>query len=114
MEERRMNSFDNPYRENPLDNPIGTPFGRQRPVAPPETIEAIKLWTRQTLALSEDTALSVGQFGCSKPGCPRNMTTILVMSENAPTRKISIHKSITDVCESDVQEAVLDPRNAAP
>ena len=87
-------------------------FGRQRDVDRSEQVEAIKLWTRQILALAEDTVLSVSQFGCAKPTCPRNMTYILLMSEAAPTRKISIHKSIVDVCESDVRDACSDPRNA--
>ena len=94
-----MSSFDNP-------------FSRQRSVDRSEQVEAIKLWTRQTLALTEDSVVSVSQFGCAKPTCPRNMTVILLMSEQAPTRKISIHKSIVDVCESDVRDACSDPRNA--
>ena len=94
-----MSSFDNP-------------FSRQRGVGHSEQVEAIKLWTRQTLALAEDSAVSVSQFGCAKPTCPRNMTIILLMSEEAPTRKISIHKSIVDVCEADVRDACSDPRNA--
>ena len=99
MQEGRMSSFDNP-------------FGRQRSDDRSEQVEAIKLWTRQILALPEDSVLSVSQFGCAKPACPRNMTTILLMSEQAPTRKISIHKSIVDVSESDVRDACSDPRNA--
>jgi hypothetical protein len=94
-----MSSFDNP-------------FSRERSVDRSEQVEAIKLWTRQILALTEESVVSVSQFGCAKPTCPRNMTIILLMSEEAPTRKISIHKSIVDVCESDVRDACSDPRNA--
>jgi hypothetical protein len=88
------------------------PFNRDRSVDRSEQVEAIKLWTRQTLALTEDSVVSVSQFGCAKPTCPRNMTVILLMSQEAPTRKISIHKSIVDVCESDVVDACSDPRNS--
>jgi hypothetical protein len=88
------------------------PFSRDRSVDRSEQVEAIKLWTRQTLGLTEDSAVSVSQFGCAKPTCPRNMTVILLMSQEAPTRKISIHKSIVDVCESDVRDACSDPRNS--
>jgi hypothetical protein len=91
-----------------LDNP----FNRQRSADHSERVEAIKLWTRQTLALTEDSVVSVSQFGCAKPTCPRNLTVILLMSQEAPTRKISIHKSIVDVCESDVRDACSDPRNS--
>jgi hypothetical protein len=91
-----------------LDNP----FSRQRSIGHSEQVEAIKLWTRQILALNEDAVLSVSQFGCAKPTCPRNMTYILLMSQDAPTRKISIHKSIVDVCEADIRDACSDPRNS--
>ena len=91
-----------------LDNPLS----RQRSVDHSEQVEAIELWTRQILALTEDSVVSVSQFGCAKPTCPRNMTIILLMSQAAPTRKISIHKSIVDVFESDVRDACSDPRNA--
>jgi hypothetical protein len=90
-----MSAFDNPFnRDNSIDRS--------------EQVEAIKLWTRQTLALTEESVVSVSQFGCAKPTCPRNLTIILLLSQEAPTRKISIHKSIVDVCESDVRDACLD------
>ena len=74
----------------------------------PERAAAIKLWTRQNLPLAEETAVSVSEFACAKPSCPNRQTVILVMSEDAPTQKISIHKSIADVCESDVFDACLE------
>ena len=108
-----MNSRDNPYTSaDPYS--LGNPFNRNRNVVDPDRSAEIKLWARSILTLPEETALSVTQFGCAKPTCPRQMTTILVMSEGAPTWKISIHKSIEDVTEADVQEATLDPRNARP
>jgi hypothetical protein len=87
-----MNSFDNP-------------FDRSRSSDHSERVEAIKLWTRQTLALTDESTVSISQFGCAKPTCPNQLTGIIVMSQTAPTRKVSIHKSIVDVCESDVLEA---------
>jgi hypothetical protein len=96
-----MSTFDNP-------------FGRDRGIDRSETTEAIKLWTRQALALTEESTLSVSQFGCAKPTCPRNLTVILLMSQDAPTRKISIHKSIVDVGESDVRDACLDFLHNSP
>jgi hypothetical protein len=90
-----MSAFDNPFnRDNSIDRS--------------EQVEAIKLWTRQNLALTEESVVSVSQFGCAKPTCPRNLTIILLLSQEAPTRKISIHKSIVDVCESDVRDACVD------
>jgi hypothetical protein len=84
-----------------LDNP----FGRIRSPDHSERVEAIKLWTRQTLALTEEWSVSISEFGCSKPACPNKLTGILVMSGQAPTRKISIHKSVADICEADVLDA---------
>jgi hypothetical protein len=88
------------------------PLDRQGSSDAPERAAAIKLWIRQTLSLAEETVVSVSQFGCGRPGCLNQKTTILVMSENAPTRQISIHKSIEDVGEVDVLDACSDPRNA--
>jgi len=93
---------------------LGNPFNRQRNAVSPERSGEIKLWARKILALPEESALSISQFGCAKPNCPRQMTTILVMSEGTPTWKISIHKSIEEICEADVHDASLDPRNARP
>ena len=87
-----MNTFDNP-------------FGRDRNIDHSEKVATIKLWTRQFLALAEESTVSVSQFGCAKPTCPRNLTAVLVMSQDAPARKITMHKSIVDVGEDDVVEA---------
>jgi hypothetical protein len=90
-----MSSFDNP-------------FGRERAPDHAERVEAIKLWARQALALTDETVVSVSEFGCAKPTCPNKQTVIVVMSPDAPTRKISIHRSIADISESDVAEAGSD------
>jgi hypothetical protein len=95
---------------NSLDNP----FNRDRSPGHTERVAEIKLWTRQTLALTEESTVSVSQFGCAKPTCPRNLTAILVMSQEASPRKITIHKSIVDVCEDDVVEAWSDLLHNSP
>jgi hypothetical protein len=85
-----------------------------RPAIDPERSAAIKLWTRQTLGLAEETTLTVGEFGCDKPTCPNKQTIILVMSGDTQTRRIRIHKSAVDISEIDVLNACFDPRNAPP
>ena len=102
-----MNSLDDPFS-------LGNPFKRDRGADHSERVEAIKLWTRQALALTEDSSLSVSQFGCAKPTCPRNLTAILVMSQDAPARKITIHKSIVDVGEDDVVDAWSEHLHDSP
>ena len=87
-----------------LDNP----FNQHRSIGLPEKTAAIKLWTRQNLPLTEESIVSVSEFNCAKPTCPNRQTVILVMSEDAPAKKISIHKTIADISESDVFDACLD------
>lgn len=90
------------------------PFDRDGSVDVPERAAAIKFWTRQILALTEESIVSVSEFACTKPTCPNRRTVILVMSQEGPTRKISIHKSIADVCEFDVLDACLDLLRNSP
>ena len=90
-----MSTFDNPLkRDSSIDRS--------------EKAAAIKLWTRQNLPLTEETAVTVSEFNCAKPSCPNKQTVILVMSEDASTQKMSIHKTLADVCEADVFDACLE------
>jgi hypothetical protein len=95
MEESRMSSSVNP-------------FDRRGDANLPEKAATIKFWARQNLPLTDETVLSVSEFNCAKPNCPNRQTVILVMSEDGPTKKMSIHKTIADVSESDVFDACLD------
>ena len=95
IEDSRMSSF-----VNPLD--------RHKSIDLPERAAAIKLWTRQNLPLTEETAVSVSEFACAKPSCPNRQTVILVLSEDMSTQKMSIHKALADVCEADVFDACLE------
>ena len=90
------------------------PLDRHKSIDLPERAAAIKLWTRQTLPLTEETAVSVSEFACAKPNCPNRQTVILVMSEDAPTQKMSIHKTVADVSEADVFDACLDLLRNSP
>ena len=84
------------------------PLNQHRSAGLLEKAAAIKLWTRENLPLTEESVVSVSEFACAKPNCPNRQTVILVMSEDAPTKKMSIHKTIADVCESDVFDACLE------
>ena len=90
------------------------PSNRHESIGLPERAAAIKFWTRQTLALTEESIVSVSEFACAKPTCPNQQTVILVMSLDAPTKKISIHKSIADVSETDVFDGCLDLLRNSP
>ena len=83
-------------------------------VSIPEMAAAIKFWTRQALALSDEEIVSVSEFNCSKPTCPNRRTVIMVMSQEGPGRQISIHKSIANVSEFDVLDACLELQRDSP
>lgn len=87
-----------------LDNP----FKRDSSIDRSEKAAAIKLWTRQNLPLTEESIVTVSEFNCAKPSCPNKQTVILLMSEDAPTQKMSIHKTLADICEADVFDACLE------
>ena len=84
------------------------PLDRHGSIDRPERVAAIQLWTRQNLPLTEETAVSVTEFACTKPSCPNRQTVILVLSEDTSTQKMSIHKAMADVCEADVFDACLE------
>ena len=77
-------------------------------VSLPEMAAAIKFWTRQALALSDEFIVSVSEFSCGKPTCPNQHTAIFVMSQEGVARKISVHKPLADISEFDVLEAYSD------
>ena len=81
---------------------------RDGSVSLPERATAIQFWTRQILALPEDSVVSVSEFSCGKPTCPNQHTAIFVMSQEGITRKISVHKPLADISEFDVLEAYSD------
>ncbi|HVZ28151.1 MAG TPA: hypothetical protein VG798_05795 [Rhizomicrobium sp.] len=83
-------------------------------VSLPEMAAAIKFWTRQALGLNDEFIVSVSEFACGKPTCPNQHTAIMVMSQEGPQRKISIHKRIADICEFDVLDACLDSLRNSP
>ena len=95
-------------------NSFVNPFDRHGSVDLPERAAAIKFWTRQTLALTDESIVSVSEFACGKPTCPNQHTAIMVMSQEGPTKKVSIHKPIADICEFDVLDACLDLLRNSP
>jgi hypothetical protein len=80
----------------------------------PEMAAAIRFWTRQTLALTDESIVSVSEFSCGKPTCPNQHTAIMVMSQEGHARKISIHKPIADISEFDVLDACMDLLRNSP
>jgi hypothetical protein len=90
-----------------MSSPVN-PLNQHRGSELPEKAAAIKLWARQNLPLTEDMVVTVSEFACAKPNCPNRQTVILVLTEDAPTQKMSIHKTVADVSEADVFDACLE------
>src|SRR5579871_5473250 len=84
------------------------PLKQNRSSDLPEKAAAIRLWTRQNLPITEEWVVSVSEFDCKKPSCPNRQTVILVMTQDGPTQKMSIHKTVADICEADVFDACLE------
>ena len=80
----------------------------------PERAAAIKFWTRQALALTDEYIVSVSEFSCGKPTCPNQHTAIMVMSQEGPARKIVINKPIANIHEFDVLDACVDLLRESP
>ena len=83
-------------------------------VSLPEMAGAIKFWTRQTLALSDEFIVSVSEFNCGKPTCPNLHTVIMVMSQEGPQKKIVVNKPLADIHEFDVLDACMDMLRESP
>jgi hypothetical protein len=52
----------------------------------PDHAAAIKRWTREVLALSEDAVITVQEIACADPGCPLVETVIAVFEEGRTRR----------------------------
>lgn len=63
---------------------------------------------RDTLALPEDTAVTVSQLTCREPGCPPVETVIAVLDSTG--RRWTIHRPLTDIDDTLVTGLLdLDP-----
>lgn len=88
-------------------NPLGrNPLARSPRL--PAATAAIKEWARAALGLDEDAVVSINELSCSQPDCPPRETVLLVLRSGAPAVRISIHKAIVDIGETDVLDACLN------
>lgn len=81
------------------------PFARRRS-GQPEHVKAIKNWTRNALGCGDSVTISINQLACAEPGCPPQETVILALPPYAPPIKLSIHKALAEIAETDIQAAV--------
>jgi len=79
-------------------------FRRDRPDR--EAVERVKDWTRRALGAAPDTAFSVSEIVCADPSCPGTETVILVMEPGVKTRAYKVSKSLDEVTEQDIVQAL--------
>ena len=71
----------------------------------PEAVERVKAWVRAALG-SGDAALAVNEIACTDPSCPGVEKIILVMEPGRRTRACKVGKSLDDVTEQDIRDAL--------
>jgi hypothetical protein len=71
-----------------------------------DDVEVQRVKLLATTLLGQGCAVSVSQVECAEPGCPPVATHILLFSEGAPTRSVTIHRPARQVTEHDVLEAL--------
>ena len=79
-----------------------------------EKAAVIKLWTRNNLPLTEETVVSVNEFACIKPDCPKRQTVILLLSEDAPTRLNFRHSALRMRSSSRKRATTSSPPTSSP
>jgi hypothetical protein len=87
-----------------LGSYLRTVFGR--PARNAEAIRQVKDWARVALRTSPDIAFAVNEIACTDPSCPGVETVILVMIPGVKTRACKIQKTLDEVTEQDVREAL--------
>jgi hypothetical protein len=79
-------------------------FGKPKPDR--VAIERVKDWTRTALQAAPDTSFAVNEIVCADPGCPGIETVILVMEPGVKTRAYKVSKTLDDVTEQDISDAL--------
>lgn len=65
---------------------IPDPDGAPPPAVNPEHLAAVKRWTREILALPDDTVVTLHETACADPGCPLVECTVAVFDASGETR----------------------------
>jgi hypothetical protein len=74
-----------------------------------EAIARVKALAAEIAGLSSDTSLAVNEIICTDPSCPGTETIVLVMRPGRKTQAYKILKSLEDVTEDDLREALGEP-----
>ncbi len=80
--------------------------GGPRPDA--ESISRIKDWARASLRAGKETAFVVNEIACTDPACAGVETVILVMAPGRRTAAAKVGKTLAEVTEQDVRQALSE------
>ncbi|MFM8750931.1 hypothetical protein [Rhabdaerophilum sp.] len=86
-----MAPFPNPFRKKAESNPAR---------------DAIRGWAEAALGNDPPLTLTISEIDCGDPVCPGLETIILVMREGEATQAAKIRKSMEEITELDVRDAV--------
>jgi hypothetical protein len=69
-------------------------------------IARLKALARTLVGAGEEVAFSVNEIACLDPSCPGTETVLLIMEPGRRTRAVKVMKSLEDVTETDLREAL--------
>ncbi len=72
----------------------------------PDGVSQIRGWAQAAIGDIRGVSISVNEITCRDPACPGVETIILVMAPEQRTRACKISKTLEDVTEADVREAL--------
>lgn len=75
----------------------------------PAHTTAIKRWTRELLALSGDTSITVSELACRDPGCPLLETVVTVFDDAGGTRQWRFTRPRIAVTKLMLQQTLVTP-----
>ncbi len=73
------------------------------------TLDQIRIWVRQALEFPPETAITIKEVPCVKPGCPPIETAIMVFLDGEPPRFYKIQKTINEVNFDTVYNLIENP-----
>lgn len=82
--------------------------GAENAAADPAKTSAIKRWTREVLALDEDTPITVSESACRDPGCPL-LETVVTVFDPTGTRQWRFTRPRIAVTKLMLQQTLATP-----
>lgn len=84
--------------------PFPNPFRKKQEANPAR--DSVRGWAEAALGSDPPVTLTISEIDCGDPACPGIETIILVMREGEATQAVKIRKTMEDITEEDVIEAM--------